>query len=264
MNYGYRALQDSDAPWVSDILRAAFDPSLHPYIAYCQPGLRYYLGDEKQHAGRNAGTVIERVATDSAGRVVGYAKVTRNDPELPTLSYLAVDTSHRRRGIAGRLISSAADGLGDCNLLCVDVFSDNHRALAFYQRLAAAPLTRTNWWAAVRRSVAVQPSSDAIVENSADVRMRLDRYGFGQATVLAGGHRQTFNIPSRSVLRLPNVDTVTLENSSAVTALTPIETLLAMSEESPESSCGGAWHHIVGSVRLRFRLPVRCEPHLDS
>lgn len=87
--------------------------------------------------------VVSYVATDAAGRLLGYAMGTVAADEGEVLN-LAVDQARRRRGVARALLAAllAALELRGARSLYLEVRASNAAALALYQSLGFRQLGR--------------------------------------------------------------------------------------------------------------------------
>lgn len=120
---------------------------------------RYLLGEHHPQF-----ALAERVVliAESEGKAVGYTgghRTTRHDCE-GELQYLYVVPTHRRSGVAGRMVGALArwfEGHG-IRRVCVDVDPDNERARAFYSAHGAGELN-SHWmvWQDLPASLGERP-----------------------------------------------------------------------------------------------------------
>ena len=103
------------------------------------PGVGLSAADEQAPVlaflARNPGLSLVAVAD---GQIIGTI-LTGHDGRRGYIHHLAVSQSHRRRGIAARLVTEALtglrrEGIGKCHLF---VFADNTDARAFWSRIGA-------------------------------------------------------------------------------------------------------------------------------
>ena len=86
---------------------------------------------------------VSYLVAESDGSVVGHA-VTSVAGDIAELQRIAVDASHRRRGVASALMAGVVEAAGrtEADRLLLEVREDNRAALAFYARVGFVEIDR--------------------------------------------------------------------------------------------------------------------------
>lgn len=186
----------SDLDDVSALLKSSFSPEVSPYMAYAQHGIGEFLSIKLSHtASFPCETFIS--AVDEVGKVLGFAVLRELRAKQGFVSYICVDPSARRRGVATRLLAEF------CNLnpsivdVSLDVFADNAGARALYSRLG---FEQTNTYKWIHRQIppclTQQPISDATTAHAAHMA-----YGFCELIIKSEGEDLRFGRIGDDVIR---------------------------------------------------------------
>ena len=162
-----------DVHAIARLVRSSFSTDMHPYIIAAQPRWSRFLSVVIGHPGLHPAHRY-LVAVDDRTRIVGFAEFKVTDG-AGFLSYICVDKSVRRRGLAGKLMSALVRP-NSAREVELDVFGDNASAISLYRRLGFVVVDERLWC----RAPLPQNSSAATVgiDNLPFALAAHDGYGF--------------------------------------------------------------------------------------
>jgi ribosomal protein S18 acetylase RimI-like enzyme len=168
-----RAATPDDVGQIAALVRASFDARLHDYMVYAQHGIDRFLA--VQIAMPQTGPArFFLVDADPIGQVRAFAEFQRGDG-VDFLSYICVARETRGTGLATALIDHhLADA--PARSLQLDVFADNHAAIALYHKLGFKITGETGWF--VRDLPAPGAASKVRMSNAVEASAMFAWYGF--------------------------------------------------------------------------------------
>jgi ribosomal protein S18 acetylase RimI-like enzyme len=170
-----------DAGAMVAVIREGFAPELLDAMIYGCAGMDRFIRDELELPADlcdRTYTVAER-----DGRVLGCVELRRL-PGTLILNYIAVGAELRSSGVARRLLLEAiVQARGErYGTLALDVFTDNHVARGWYERLGLAGSDRAAWWS-VPMPHAAPGAPHAVINGFPQAQASQLRFGFSQLDV---------------------------------------------------------------------------------
>jgi ribosomal protein S18 acetylase RimI-like enzyme len=179
-----RAAGLDDANQIAALVRTSFDSRLHDFMVYAQDGIERFLAvhidlptaEPRRHF---------LVDVDEDGSVRGFAEFVEGTGSAAAfLSYICVAPQARGAGIATALINHFVAATGS-SALQLDVFRENHAAVALYRKLGFERVSATGWFVRDLPPPASAPTLHLI--NPAEAVAMHEYYGFCRHTVRWGG-----------------------------------------------------------------------------
>lgn len=195
----FRLATPEDAPAIAALVGNAFDPALRPYILYALPRvdafIRLIAAFPHQFPDR-----MLAVFEDTDGIVRAFAETRAPGNGAIVLSYVCVDPSMRRRGLAAGALQWLLDRHDDIDRVELDVFASNAAALALYRKLGFSDVAQDVWQA--RDMPPASPESSPIIIDGFQSGMAsLQSFGFGEFFVDWAGRSRRLGRMDDTVLR---------------------------------------------------------------
>ncbi len=205
----YRPARPDDAEAIVAIARRALPDAVTAISVLQSPGYVLYVRDTIATEGRRDGHCY--LVAEHNGLVCGMAHLLLEEKSCH-LNYIAVDETARGRGVGAELLKSGVRDRGaEMEVMTLDVFEDNARAVAWYRGLGFVETGRTTW-----SEFALEGLVPGAIEGVAvypDPCSSGERYGFSALEMHAGDGVTTLGLPGPKRFRL--LDASALEDPAS-------------------------------------------------
>lgn len=184
------AMTRGDVDEVSELVSTSFDPRLSPYMTSAQSGAALFLDSFVQYSGLRRDRCY-RVARSAEGTLLGYADFRLTGDRSSFLSYIAVASESRGRGVAGRIMDSFLAEHPYVDSMELDVFLDNVAARTLYEKRGFAIAGEAEWWVRPPPQPSRVPEGWTL-DNAADVAAWRSSFGFCEYNVDTGTASRKF------------------------------------------------------------------------
>ena len=139
-----RTVSTTDLPAVQNLIRASFDPLLHPYMVSTQQGAEHYLRVFVEFAEFHRDRYLI-LAESESNDLLAFAEFRLIEGGVGFLSYICVVETARGQGIAKKLIFRCLEHFSEIHTVQLDVFANNHIAKSLYERLGFQEISQNTW-----------------------------------------------------------------------------------------------------------------------
>ena len=170
-----RAARLDDLDQVATLVRASFDAKLHDFMVYAQHGVARFIGAyiALPVTGPTRWFLVD---VHGSGQVRAFAEFQGGDDGTAFLAYICVAREARGMGLATALIDHFLAAAGAFTTLQLEVFAENHAAIALYRKLGFEQTGGTSWF--VRDLPLPAQRSTLRVANAAEATAMYAHYGF--------------------------------------------------------------------------------------
>jgi len=196
VDYVLGPVRIEDTVQIVELVRASFDESRAPFLAYAQPGMAAHLGVAISHPAATPDRVLVSARAVDDDRLLGFADFRDLGDGVGFLSYVAVDASARGKGIATALIDDFLASRPHIVTMKLDVFRDNEPARRLYARLGYEHEATSAWATRTIPSGGSEPRVDGL----ANALAAYNAYGFCELTVTSANTTATVGLLGRGIL----------------------------------------------------------------
>ncbi|WP_123518233.1 GNAT family N-acetyltransferase [Frigoribacterium sp. PhB24] len=189
-----------DVPSIARLFLESFDPDLHPFLTQAQRGASRFMSLPFLYPHMHGHHRVYVVTI--SGRIAGYADFRLMSSGQGFLSYLAVASWARGRGLASSLIHKFLSA-EPMTTLTLDVFTSNVAANALYEKIGFSHGPVTTW---ATRELPEATVPEAIGAFSVQ-QAAFDTYGFSEFLTESGSSPERFGRIGHRVLRCFNTST---------------------------------------------------------
>ncbi len=178
-----RPARPEDSAAIATIYRDSVDPWLAEVTALGSPVAARYL--RLLIAQDGSGWSSRFWIAETAGQCAGFVQMRRASARTAFVNNIYVARLHRSRGVGPRLLLAAIDTLAEYDTIALDVFANNDRGRAWYERLGFSTQQRRAWWFAAEPLSPPPTGHDDhhVVESWPQACICHDAFGFSTFTL---------------------------------------------------------------------------------